>query len=287
MARRRRPVPGSSSVVEPEQRYWDLAPIATSPWEFFGDDSGPVYLFGLEEQLREFHLEVGRRRLRFRCFRRRRHRVHRQSADLSAKNWYQSTWRVPITVRYGLTEVFGGASQCGSRVLAFDPLVIPEVVDAFSCEPIETGSGVLVLTCFTPSSSNSPSFAIGPGTSSRWADRDCPVDDFSFRLLGRLAASVVRPDPTAPGAAPLIAGDVLFDILDGFPDIATSEVRVGIHGQIGAIVDHRRPDRYEQPWRARVTRSSTRSPLRSRYETRYSAFMYPDAERDLLGPDPR
>lgn len=64
---------------------------------------------------------------------------------------FAQRWGASIIDRYGLTEVFGGATESlETGWYHFDAWVVPEVVDYESRQPIQEGIGVVVLTSLFP-----------------------------------------------------------------------------------------------------------------------------------------
>ena len=69
-------------------------------------------------------------------------------------NWrrrLEDTWGAPVVDRFGVSEVFGSASQCLScGWYHFEPFVIPEVVGKNTGDVLLEGSGLLALTALFP-----------------------------------------------------------------------------------------------------------------------------------------
>ena len=60
-------------------------------------------------------------------------------------------WQARVQDNYSLTEVFGGATECGiGGPWIFDPHVVAEVVHPRTFEPVTSGVGVLLLTTLYP-----------------------------------------------------------------------------------------------------------------------------------------
>jgi hypothetical protein len=70
------------------------------------------------------------------------------------ENWrrrLEDTWGAPVVDRFGISEIFGGASQClNCGWYHFEPFVIPEVIGQNSSEVLLEGSGLLALTALFP-----------------------------------------------------------------------------------------------------------------------------------------
>ena len=70
------------------------------------------------------------------------------------QNWrrrLETTWRAPVIDRFGVSEVFGGASQClACGWYHFEPFVIPEVVGGATGKLVREGMGLLALTALYP-----------------------------------------------------------------------------------------------------------------------------------------
>lgn len=67
------------------------------------------------------------------------------------KKIFEQTWNCSIIDRFGLSEVFGGATlEPQSGWWKFDPVLIPEVIGINSQQKVDEGLGILVLTGLFP-----------------------------------------------------------------------------------------------------------------------------------------
>lgn len=142
------------------------------------------------------------------------------SASFQTLRWrklFESTWGARVTDVYGLSEVPGATALqcdvCGGY--HFDPCCVPEVVDLFQQEPIDSGIGSLVLTALYPFVQQQP--IIRYWTDDLVAvDRSCPiVDDLRIEFLGRRSQCIFDEDGTC-----LLEPTSVVDALDSIPEVA-------------------------------------------------------------------
>lgn len=276
------PYPGRVFSFNAADQFWDLSKIASRPWEYFGEPPSPVILVGLENEIRQFTIRLVEMGFDFSTTAVKSICSTGDLLTTRLAEWYRATWGVDNVSRFGLTEAFGGALPCGvCGYLHFDPFLVGEVVDAFTYEPIESGCGLLLITCLYPFVQQQPFIRYVTGDFVRLGPADCPVDRMAFHLLGRVRSSILEADSTGhTGAEPLLAGNEMYDVLDNFPDVARAEVQVNINGFVRNIADHGALG----PVRAvsSYTGSGAGGTITVRVETRYSAYMHSTAERRLL-----
>jgi phenylacetate-coenzyme A ligase PaaK-like adenylate-forming protein len=137
-----------------------------------------------------------------------------------ARRDYENIWGVPVTDRYGLSEVVGGATEhpvC--KWYHFDMVVIPEVLGFRSLQPITEGIGILVLTPLFPFQESQPLVRY-------WTDDVVEVTSTQSSLpgrvgihpLGRAFNGITAPD----GDSWLMTPNILFEILEDRTDVARS-----------------------------------------------------------------
>jgi phenylacetate-coenzyme A ligase PaaK-like adenylate-forming protein len=98
-------------------------------------------------------------------------------------------WGIPVSDKFSLSEIFGGAWKCPSCGWYHpDPFVAPEVVDHRTGVPVGRGSGVLVLTELFPFVQTHPFIRYWTGDVVETAATDCQGASFAFRFLGRTYA---------------------------------------------------------------------------------------------------
>jgi phenylacetate-coenzyme A ligase PaaK-like adenylate-forming protein len=104
----------------------------------------------------------------------------------------ESHWpTATVTSRYSLSEIAGGATECGDGVFSFDLTVVPDVVELDSDVSTAPGSvGELVLTELYPFSQVQPFIRYRSGDLARLVSADGNVGP-RVELLGRLAANPV------------------------------------------------------------------------------------------------
>ncbi len=216
------PYPGPTFRLNVNDSYWDLHALLTQPGDFIGRPCENIMLVGLESQLRILTtrlIETG-----FDFADSRVTSVH-STGDLITsrlREFYEGVWKAPLTSRYSMSEVFGGAENCAQcGYYHCDTHIVGEVVDPRSGAPIDAGCGVLTLTCLYPFVQMQPFIRYRTGDLVELGPRDCPVDSLAFRLMGREIHSIV--DASADPAQPLIAAAELYDILDAYPEVALGE----------------------------------------------------------------
>jgi phenylacetate-coenzyme A ligase PaaK-like adenylate-forming protein len=115
-------------------------------------------------------------------------------------NWrrrLEETWGAPVVDRFGVSEVFGSASQClNCGWYHFEPFVIPEVVGNNSGEVLLEGSGLLALTALFPFQQAQPLVRYLTGDLVHVThESSCRPGTTSVKPLGRARFGV--PDPNS------------------------------------------------------------------------------------------
>lgn len=271
------PFPGRVFHLNLADAYWDLDALFSHPETIIGGEAGAIILSGHECELRrltaqliELEYDFARSRV-IALFSTGDHVTPR------LERWYQSIWKVPLTSRYALTETFGGARPCAiCDHWHFEPHIIGEVVDVVNRHPLSgLGHGVLVVTCLYPFVQKQPLIRYWTGDVVSVGPQDCPVDQLAFRFAGRLAGCVF--DKTGPIAKPLLLSARVYDILDEYPDVASSkpaQLCFGVADQtsLGAL-----------KFAIRSQEEDDKSVLTLSVETRYCSYHYPERRARLAG----
>jgi hypothetical protein len=143
--------------------------------------------------------------------------VHSEGRYLTAR-WravLQDVWGATISNKYSLAEVFGGASEClRCGGFHFDPFVVPEVVDLATREPIDEGTGALLLTSLYPFVQLQPMIRYWTGDLFDVRDAGCYAPTLRYR--GRLNHALLDPNRAD---RPLLAGVDLIESLDQHPEV--------------------------------------------------------------------
>jgi phenylacetate-coenzyme A ligase PaaK-like adenylate-forming protein len=130
-------------------------------------------------------------------------------------------WQASVRDTYSLTEVFGGATECGiGGPWVFDPHVVAEVVHPRTLAPVESGVGVLLLTTLYPFVQQMPLVRYWTNdlveVVADGGNDGAPV----VRYVGRVPRSIV--DAAGASVEPLLLSGPLYEILEAYPDIAVS-----------------------------------------------------------------
>jgi hypothetical protein len=194
--------------------------------------------------------------------------------------WYEDTWDAPMISRYGLTELFGGANPCSlCSFYHLDPLAIGEAIDPKDKDPVSEGYGELAITCLYPFVQKQPFIRYCTGDLVEIGPTDCPTDPFGFKPVGRTTASCLPTHPETRGAAPWLAGNLIYEVVDKFPEVATTEIRLNLYGVVRPVFDHSALG----PLRLRVLQKQDNGvdALTVIVETRFAHYMYPEASAVL------
>ena len=271
------PYPGDVFPLDLNDAGWKrhVEQIVSRPSTFTGGKSEASILVGLESQLRILTcllLEAGY------DFSRSSVKALLSTGDLISERlqkWYESTWRVPLHDRYSLTEIGGGGANkcdnCGYWHL--DPQIIGEAVDPITREIIAEGFGVLILTGLYPFIQKQPIIRYWSGDYIQLSETKCNIDRFGFSYKGRFARCLV--DTTQAGTFPILAAADVYDVLDNFPDIASSQMFKSISGITDhSALGHLKCDFNEEKINGvRV--------VKLRVELRYPSYMYPERAAQL------
>ncbi len=123
-------------------------------------------------------------------------------------------WACTVEDRYGLSEINIGAWRCGNcGSFHFEPYGLVEVIGLTDNEPVNTGRGRLVLTGFYPFMQMTPLIRYVTGDVVEIEADSCPTGQRRYRLLGRLAKSLVRR------GAVLLGEYEIIDVLDEEPEV--------------------------------------------------------------------
>jgi phenylacetate-coenzyme A ligase PaaK-like adenylate-forming protein len=136
------------------------------------------------------------------------------------RTMYETFWDARVIDRYGLAEVYGGATEdLDSGWYFFDPPCFAEVVEAFGSRRVREGVGELVLTSLYPFQQVFPLIRYRSGdlvkvTHSIPEREGCPA----IQPLGRIAqASVVSEHSIIPPC-------VYYEVLDDWEKVARTEI---------------------------------------------------------------
>lgn len=131
------------------------------------------------------------------------------------RKYYADYWKGEIVDRYGLTEIYGGATQdFQSGLYLFDPQCFAEVVEVEGEKQIQNGLGELVLTPLHPFQQAFPLIRYRTGDLVR-VQCNPYGEEFGIAItpLGRINSAVKANDDM------LIPGLVFYNALDELPNI--------------------------------------------------------------------
>jgi hypothetical protein len=136
------------------------------------------------------------------------------------ENWrrrLEDTWGAPVVDRFGISEVFSGASQClNCGWYHFEPFVIPEVIGRNSCEVLLEGAGLLALTALFPFQQAQPLVRYLTGDLVDVThELSCRPGTISIRPLGRACFGV----PECNSDRWLITPVSVLEAVDEIPEI--------------------------------------------------------------------
>jgi phenylacetate-coenzyme A ligase PaaK-like adenylate-forming protein len=186
-------------------------------------------------------------------------------------------WAANIRDRYSMTEMLGGAVECGpGGPWVFDPHVVPEVVHPRTLEPLREGIGVLVMTALYPFTQQMPLVRYFTGDLVEIHGDPSSPAGLSVRYAGRLKRSVI--DASGDTVVPLLLSGPLYEILEAYPDLAIAprfpDLGAGrgleLTGDLRYAVDHQ-PAEAGAPERITV-----------RIGLRYAPWMFADRVRELV-----
>ncbi len=158
-------------------------------------------------------------------------------------------WQAAIQDNYSLTEVFGGATECGiGGPWIFDPHVVAEVVHPRTFEPVESGVGVLLLTTLYPFVQQMPLVRYCTNDLVEVVETGEQDGAPVVRYVGRVPRSVL--DVSRASVEPLLLSGPLYEILEAYPDIAVSprfpdlcdDASLELTGDHHFGIDHRHED---------------------------------------------
>lgn len=196
---------------------------------------------------------------------------------IARKHLLARLWNARINDQYSLTEMFGGARECGlGGPWVFDPHVIPEVVHPTTLAPLTSGIGVLLLTSLYPFVQQMPLIRYFTGDLVEIVAPDAAATGLRTRYVGRLTRSVL--DTSGPTVEPLLLSGPLYEALLDLPDVAITprftDLPAGpgldLTGDLHYGVTHR------------PAASGTPEHITLRLGLRYAPWMYPDRVTEVV-----
>ncbi|GEM_PF-7072264 len=197
--------------------------------------------------------------------------------QLLAQIWFAEDRKGTIQDHYSLTEMFGGAKECGlGGPWVFDPHIIPEVVHPTTHEPIESGVGMLLLTSLFPFVQQMPLVRYVTGDLVEVVDGPEGPAGLTVRYVGRMPRSVLHLHDGK--VRPLLLSGPLYERLLSLPDLAITprfpdlQIGVGLEltGDLHYRVDHRE------------AAGQTPEQITIEIGLRYAPWMYPSRVATLV-----
>ena len=189
------------------------------------------------------------------------------------RRFLRQAWGITPTDRYSLAEIFGGATECDKcGGYHFDPMVIPEVLNPVTLEPISSGLGAMVLTSPYPFKQAQPMVRYWTGDLVEAVPSDC-VDDISIIPKGRLVnAYYVEEDGIQYLAVP---ADV-YSVIDEYPDVA----RGLFYPQVGFLTGWHAYFGFPR-WNMVAENENGTHTIHIRVELKYYTWMYPERVKEM------
>ena len=186
-------------------------------------------------------------------------------------------WGATVRDQYSLTEVFGGATECGiGGPWVFDPHVIPEVVHPRTLEPVGEGIGVLLMTGLYPFVQQMPLIRYFTGDLVEVVSGPDAPGGPEVRYAGRLSRSLV--DDGGPTVEPLLLSGPLYEILEALPDVAVSPRFPDLPAGPGLELT----GDLHYDVRGERDRDGALATIRIRVGLRYAPWMYADRVAELV-----
>lgn len=145
--------------------------------------------------------------------------VNSQYVSRSWRANYEEYWKAPVVDRYGLAEVFGGATEdLASGWYIFDPPCVAEVIDPSTGKRLIEGVGEVVLTSLYPFQQELPMIRYRTGDLAAVTHRIAATAGLpAIRPLGRISQCVRVADVTIPAC-------VFYEVFDSFAEVARTDL---------------------------------------------------------------
>lgn len=189
------------------------------------------------------------------------------------RRFLRQSWGITPTDRYSLAEIFGGATECEKcGGYHFDPMVIPEVLNPVTLEPVSSGYGAMVLTSPYPFKQAQPMVRYWTGDLVEVVPSDC-VDDVSILPKGRLVNTYfVTEDQKVDYLA--IPSDV-YSAIDEYPDVA----RGLFYPHVEFLKEWHTFFGFPR-WNMKAEKKE-RHEIHIRVELKYHTWMYPERVKEM------